>query len=219
MVVACLLLLLLCDLFFSFSWVSMYHLYHAVVQEMYYTVVSSKGLVQEGNSVLWTFALIPCKRHFNVRICSWWSDTSFPFLINIILFCLDTTVTSAEVLSTCYGNLLWYHVVQFVNLRVSIYLSYRVAVAKISGELGIASPATRSATVWTLNTPSQLRLASTINCSSRIQEVQHACLERHPFPHRRWVAMQTNCHAFPGRSKTVEIVLATAPSMRRHILF
>ena len=126
--------------------------------------------------LLWFHA----KRHFNVHICSWWSDTSFPFLINIILFCLDTTVTSAEVLSTCYGNLLWYHFVQFVNLRdslhmslsgvsricafslVSIYPSYGVAVAKIAGELGTASPATRSATVWTLNTPSQLKLASRI---------------------------------------------------------
>jgi hypothetical protein len=47
----------------------MYYLYHAVVQEMYYTVVvSSKGLVQEGNSVLWTYALVPCKRHSNVHM-------------------------------------------------------------------------------------------------------------------------------------------------------
>ena len=44
----------------------------------------------------------------------------------------------------------------------SIYLSYEVAVAKIAGKLGSQAQSTRSATVWTLNTPSQLKLASRI---------------------------------------------------------
>jgi hypothetical protein len=93
-------------------------------------------------------------------------------LFCFVLFCLDTTVTSAEVLSTSapvreifYGIILcnlststWtpgfaLHIsLSGVNRicafsLVSIYLSYEVAVAKIAGKLGIASPSTRSATV------------------------------------------------------------------------
>jgi len=180
--------------------------------------------MQEGNCVLWTFALNWSKSRSNVHRLMV-KCTFFFLFTKLHLVFLSLWGTGAEMLRACMESFrassetptwtpgvarditgLNYYICEFA--LVSIYLT-KLLLEGFKGGWETQSPASRSlstsAPVWTLNNPSQLTSSVT---SVVLPEVRSpACILGTASP--SWscstqvkrVTGQTNCHTFPNRLK------------------